>query len=811
MLQDLPQAFRLIRRSPGFSATAMLTMAIGIAAATVVFSVLYNVLVRPLPYPDADRLVRVWEENPGAMGSTGAMTGNRWLSGRTFQAWIAHPRTIDLLGSYSSYQYMADVSGEVVGLRVSPISPTLLAGVAGQPLLGRIFTPSEGDEPVAPVAILSERLWHDRFGADATVIGRRFPLDGEPRTVIGVLPEAFQFPDRETQVWVPLAINRTAAAFTAVARLRPAVTLAEAETEGTAAARSVPRPASEAFAFGTGGGPAVVYARPLNADMTVAIRPVLIVLAAGVGLLLLVGCANVANLLLARGVVRQHEIAVRTALGASGARVVRQLMTETVVLAVGGGILGVGVAWMLVRLIPTLAPASFPRVSDIQMNVGVLSFALTATILTALASGLLPAFRGAQLNLFESLRSGTGAGAGGFRGANAARWRSALLAMEAAFAVLLLVGATLLGHSFVRLINVDNGYDAEHVLVAHIQMPRGATAERTRELIVTTLDRMRAMPGVLAAGAGNMMPLLRITALTSFKIPSLAPGGVPTVAQARIYIVTPGYAEALRLRLLTGRLFDTRDLTSSVVPMIVNEEFVRRYLQGTAVIGRRFEHVDGQEDTAEIVGVLVNVLKDGNDKQPQPELYFVASAHRPIPGGANFVIRTAGDPSSIAGLLRTTIRSIDRGVLVDTEEPLTSDLAVSMAEPRFGATVVGLLAGVALILAAVGLYSMLSFAASQRRRELGIRSALGATTQDLIIHVVVEGGLTVTAVGMALGLAGAAALAGFMKAALFGITPYDPVAFVIAPAILLPVAAVACVIPARRAATVDPAEALRAE
>lgn len=220
--------------------------------------------------------------------------------------------------------------------------------------------------------------------------------------------------------------------------------------------------------------------------------------------------------------------------------------------------------------------------------------------------------------------------------------------------------------------------------------------------------------------------------------------------------------------------------------------------------------MDGQEDTAEIVGVLGNVLKDGNDKQPQPELYFVASAHRPIPDGANFVIRTAGDPASIGGLLRTTIRSIDRGVLVDTEEPLTSDLAVSMAEPRFGTTVVGLLAGVALILAAVGLYSMLSFAVSQRRRELGIRSALGATTLDLV-HVVLQGGLTVTVVGMALGLAGAAALAGFMKAALFGITPYDPVAFLIAPAILLPVAAVACVIPARRAATVDPAEALRAE
>jgi putative ABC transport system permease protein len=321
---------------------------------------------------------------------------------------------------------------------------------------------------------------------------------------------------------------------------------------------------------------------------------------------------------------------------------------------------------------------------------------------------------------------------------------------------------------------------------------------------------MRATPGVLAVGAGNMMPFVRMTTVISFTVLPQKPGGVPIVARALTYTITPGYAEALRLRLRTGRVFDEHDSGRGVTPMLVNQEFTRQYLQDGAVVGRRLEDLDNQRSSAEIVGVVGNVLKDGNDKHPQPEVYIVESSHRQVEGLVSFVLRTSGDPASVAGILRTTIRSVDRGALVDTVEPLRSDLVSSMAESRFSATVLGLFAGIGVMLAALGLYSVLSHAVSQRRRELGVRSALGATKHDLIV-LVLQDGLTVTAIGIVLGLAGAAAMAGVLRAALFGITPHDPVAFAIAPAIVLPIAIVACILPAHRAATIDPAEALRTE
>ena len=814
MVQDLRYALRLLRRQSGFSATAALIIAIAIGAATAVFSVVYNVLLQPLPYPNADRLVRVWEEHPGSRTSTGAMTGNRWLSNRTFYAWMEHPRTIDLLGSYSSYPELVEIRGETLDLLASPISPALLASLAGQPVLGRLFTASEGEQRGSTVAILSERVWRDRFGADPKVIGQRVVMDSGPHTIVGVLASAFQFPERDTQLWVPFAIpeisSGTIAPFTAVARLRSGMTPAQAEAEATVAARSVPRPASATFLFGSGGEPVVVHARRLDADVTTAVRAPVLVLAAAVGLLLLVGCANVANLLLSRGVARQREIALRSAIGASGGRVARQLLTESAVLAFAGGAIGVGIAWVLVRLIPVLAPATFPRLIEIELNPRVLSFAAVATIVTALVTGVIPAIRGTRLNVIESLRGGDGASAGGFRGPRATRWRDALLVAEAGFAVVLLVGAILLGHSFVRLLTVDNGYDAEHVLAAHVRMPRGGSTERTGQLITATLQRMRVTPGVLAAGAGNMMPFVRMTAITSFTVLPQGPGAVPIVARALTYTITPGYAEALQLRLRTGRVFDEHDAGRGVTPMLVNEEFVRQYLQDGAVAGRHLEDIDNQGSSAEIIGVVGNVLKDGNDKRPQPEVYLVESHRRRLQGLVSFVLRTSGEPASVAATLRRTIQTTDRGALVDTVEPLRSALVTSMAQPRFSAVVLGLFAGISLMLAALGLYSVLSHAVSQRRRELGVRSALGATKHDLIV-LVLQDGVRLTAIGIVLGLAGAAAMAGFLRAALFGITPHDPVAFAIAPAIVLPIAVVACMFPAHRAATVDPSEALRAE
>ncbi|MGH9330840.1 MAG: FtsX-like permease family protein, partial [Vicinamibacterales bacterium] len=441
---------------------------------------------------------------------------------------------------------------------------------------------------------------------------------------------------------------------------------------------------------------------------------------------------------------------------------------------------------------------------------------------TAIASGVAPAIRGARFELSESLHGGDGSSAGGFRGRRARRLRDGLLILESAFAVMLLVGAALLAHSFVRLTSVDAGYDAARVLTVRAQLPRGAPPERMTQLIDGALERLRATPGVVSAGAANMIPLMSMTAITSFTLPPAAGGGKPTMTRALTYNVTPGYAETLRLRLKEGRLFTQQDAalvranappnTSGIRFMMVSEEFVRQYLTAGPVAGRRFADLSSETGTTtEIVGVVGNVLKDGNDRQPQPEVYFLpGTPRRSIIGWVNFVVRTTGDPAAVSERARTIVREVDPSAVVERVEPLTAMVSASVAQPRFAATVLGTFASLALALASVGLYGVLSYGVSQRRRELGLRAALGAERADLVRLVLGEG-LASTLVGVAIGLAGAAGLTRLMEAVLFGVTPLDALAFTLAPLVLVPVAVVACLLPGFRAASTDPAVALRCE
>jgi putative ABC transport system permease protein len=626
--------------------------------------------------------------------------------------------------------------------------------------------------------------------------------------------------------WTPYVLPRidpqgpTTRVFSVIGRLKPDVSIAQAEAEGTAAARSMPRPMSAELFFGKG-GPVVVHARPLADDMTATVGPALRVLAGAVALVLLIACANVANLFLSRGVARQRELALRAAIGASRARLARQLLTESLVLAIGGAIAGLFLAWSLVRLLPALAPATFPRLDEVRLDWPVLAFTAVAAVFTALATGAAPAMRGARFELAEALHGGDGSSAGGFRGRRARQLRDGLLVLESAFAVMLLVGAALLGHSFVRLTSVDAGYDAEGVLTVRASVPRDAPPERMTQLIDGTLERLRATPGVLSAGAANMIPLMSMTAITSFTLPPDAGGGKPTMTRSLTYNVTPGYAEALRLRLKEGRFFTDRDIVrltpdtanaGGMRYMLVNEEFVRQYLTDAPAAGRRFADLSGEKGTiTEIVGVAGNVLKDGNDRQAQPEVYFMpGTPTRRIVGWVNFVIRTAGEPAAFAERARAIVRDVDPGVVVERIEPLTAMVSASVAQPRFATTVLATFASLALALAAVGLYGVLSYGVSERRRELGLRAALGAARADLL-RLVLREGLRATLVGVAIGLAAATALTRLMQAVLFGVTPLDALAFTLAPLALLPVAVAACLIPALRAAKTDPAVALRNE
>jgi predicted permease len=460
-----------------------------------------------------------------------------------------------------------------------------------------------------------------------------------------------------------------------------------------------------------------------------------------------------------------------------------------------------------------LAARDFPRIDDVRIDGRALAIAAAAALFTALASGLAPALRGARFDLAASLHGGDGATAGGFRGARAGRLRDALLAAEAAFAVLLLIGATLLGRSFVRLVQVDAGYSAAHVLTAQIYIPGPSTPEHGDLATAHALqlrERLRSMPGVLAAGVANMMPLDNATMLSSFPAPG-QPADNPKIARALYYVVSPGYAEAMGLRLRAGRLFTDADLGTGIYPWLVNEEFARLYLPARP-IGLRWTipaTATSPPRTNEIIGIVANVLKNGNDARPQAEDYLLARGPARLTGGFEVAVKTAGDPSALAAVLRAAIQEIEPAAAFEITT-MTERVSESMNQPRFAMTILVTFAVLALALASLGLHGVLSYGVSQRRRELGVRAALGATRRDLI-GLVVREGLTVTAIGLAAGLCAAAALTRLMQGVLFGVAPIDPLSFAAAPLILAIVATAACLLPASRAASIDPSEALRSE
>jgi putative ABC transport system permease protein len=811
LLQDIRYSMVTLRRNTGFAAAALITLALGIGATTAVFSIVYGVLLRPLPYPAGDRLVRLWEEHPGGVSPA----GNRWLSNHTYFAWLTQPRTVDGIGAYATYDYTVALGNEPTRLMGSAVSPSVFTLLGVTPRMGRFFNSGEGEQGASPVVVLSDRLWRSQFNRDPAIVGRLLTIDEQPHLIVGVARSDLQFPDKRILFWVPTAIPRVTAdatrPFTALGRLRPGVAPAQAEAEGTAIARSVARPAmSTQFFFGKG-GPMVVHARPLTADMTASIRPALLVMAVAVALILLMSCANVANLLLSRGIARQRELAVRAAIGGSRGRLVRQLFTEGVVLSAGGGVFGILVAWACIRVLPLLAPAQFPRLDDIGVDAGMMTIACVASVITAVISGLAPAIHGSGIDLVAAMRGGNDTSADGARGPRALRLRQSVLVLEAAFTVILLVSAGLLGRSFVRLLNVDAGYRADHVLTARVQLPESAPPERMAALIDRLLIRLRAVPGVRATGAGNMMPLVSMTAVTSFPLSPVA-GGTPVVTRSASYVVTPGYAEALGLRLREGRLFTDADTLPGTRKMLVNEEFVRQYLAGPAV-GRQFGDMfpDDKGTRTEIVGVVGDVLKDGNDRDHQPEIYFVhGSPTRRIEFDAKILVRTAGDPAALGPLFTDIVRETDRAALVEQVTPLSVLVARSVDQPRFSMMALATFAAVALVLASVGLYGMVSYSVAQRRRELGIRAAIGARKLDLVTLVLREG-LRATVAGIGIGLLFSIGVTRFMGAILFGVTPLDGVAFVSGPLVLVAVATVACAIPALRAASTDPALALRTE
>jgi predicted permease len=810
MLHNARLAVRTLAQQKSFTLAALVTLALGIGANTAIFSIVYGVLVRPLPFPESDRLVQLTEVVPGG---TPALPGSEWISNLTIYAWEPHRTAI---GPIATFGAGSATVGEDTPRRLArgSVSPLFFDVLGVRPFLGRLFLAQDGEPKARLVVVISHEMWRDSFGSDPGVVGRMLTIDELPHQIIGVAPPRIPWPTPDTHLWTPLVIDppvrpngdtRTSGT-RAIARLMPNVTPQQAAAEGTARARTVARPISFEMLFGKGGA-VEIHVRTVADQLTLDVRPALVVLLVAVGLLLLIACANVANLFLSRGVSREREVAVRVALGAGRSRLVRELLAESLVVSTIGGALGVALAWALVRALPAAAPEDFPRLDAVQLDGGALAFAIAISLVAGLIAGLVPALRGARPDLLPALREGVGASSS----RRTAFARRALLVAEASLAVMLLVGAALLGRSFVNLIQTDAGYDATNVLAARVYLPGASRGQaRTDTLVPALLDRLRALPGVLAAGAGNMAPLGASTYVAAFTLP--VPGRENVTARALSYAVTPGYAEAIGLRLRRGRFFNRSDEASGVQLLVVNEEFVKTFMPGVEPVGFRFNGsvMTDKFESAEIIGVVANVLKDSLNQRPQAEIYVLPARGASIRREINIVMRTAGNPLSYVDHLRRITSELRKDAAIDRAEPLANQVADSVAQPRFAAAVLLAFAGLALILAAVGLYGVLSYTVARRQREIGVRSALGATRAGIMTMILREG-MTIVVLGLAIGLASAAALTRLMQSLLVGVQPMDTVSFIAAPAALVVVALIACAVPARRAAATDPAIALRCE
>jgi putative ABC transport system permease protein len=800
--QDLRYGLRVLLKNPGFAAVAVFVTALGIGANTAIFSVVNAVLLRPLPYPHPEQLVRVLTLDK----KRGGLDPDQ--SYQNFTDMRAQNHSFEALAAYSDSGGTLTGAGapeRVLGLDASAdLFKVLGVGVR----LGRTFTP-EDERPDPTAIVISHDMWRRRFGADQQIIGRQITLGGKPKTVVGVLPAGFQFPFAGEQPEYFGAYNpqggmekqRGAYYLRVVGRLREGVSIARAEAEMRTIAARLEQQYPDA---NDGQGVSLVSAQE---DLVGNMRRTLLVLLGAVGFVLLVACANVANLQLARASGRAREVAIRTALGAARWRVMRQLLTESLVLSTAGGALGLLLAMWGVSLISSFVPADIPRVKDAGLDPSVLSFTLAASVLTGIIFGLAPALRSSKVDLNEALKEG---GRGTTEGRGRDRVRSLLIVSEVALSLVLLVGAGLLIKSFIRLRNTSPGFDPRGVLTAEVTLPaaRYPKDEEQARFYREAVERASHLPGVEAVGAILPLPYSQNGINTSFSVegqPELSPGDQP-LAGGRI--ITPDYLRAMGVPLLKGRAFDDHDTSDAPKVILVNETLARKYLPGEDPIGKRLDlGLSGIH--GEIVGVVGDVRDRHLDKEADPE-YYVPYQQVPV-STMSFVVRgRAGDPAGLAASLRSVVQGMDKDLALYEVRPMESRVADSVARQRFSMTLLAAFGGLAVALAAVGIFSVMSFLVAQRTHEIGVRVALGAQPRD-ILSMVARQGMALALVGVGVGLAAALALTRLMSGLLYEVSATDPSVFGGISLLLAGVALLACLVPARRAAKVDPMVALRYE
>jgi putative ABC transport system permease protein len=807
-MHDLRYGLRVLAKSPGFTVIAVLTLMLGIGATAAIFSVVDAVLLRSLPYREPERLVSIFED----------------------VSKVGFPRNTPSPGNYAAwrketqiFEDIAAMADRTFNLTANSGNPEKLEGVAAthnlfsvlgtKPAVGRIFRPEE-DRPGAPhVALISYRLWKGRFGGDPKLVGSDIVLNSEKYTVLGVMPAGFSFPFAETDVWTPIAFGpKEWAAFGShflrvVGRLRPGISVMKANAEllvlTKQMARQHPHPDENAIITR-------FFAEPLQESYTHDVRRGLVVLMAAVGFILLIACANIANLLLSRAISRKREIGVRTALGASRGRILLQLLTESALLAMGGGMLGVLLANWCFNFLKNLIPEDLAATVSLKLDFRVLGFAVLISLASSFLFGLAPALQVSRIDLNDVLKEG-GRGSAGTRRRSL---RDLFVVGEVALSLMLLVGSGLLLESFSNLRGLDPGFRADHVLIMRLIVPDtkyNDFAKRT-DFFQRVLERVRALPDVNTAGFTSALPLTWSGGTNTFMPEAMAlQHGVTYDANDRV--VTPGYFKAMRIPLRRGRMLNDSDGKDAPLVAVINETMARKFWPNQDAIGKRFKRAGPDEKApwVRIIGIVGDVRQMSLNQPPRQEMYFPywqAKDNWMVP--RDLVIRTKSDPQSLAGAARQAVWSIDRDQPVSNVMTLDDLLDQAVAQRRVQAMLLGALAGLALILACVGIYGVLSYLVTQRTQEIGVRVALGADAAH-VFRTVAGQGMGLTAIGIAIGLSASLLVSRLLVSLLFGVNATDPLTYVCSFGVFTAVALLACYLPARRASKVDPMVALRYE
>jgi putative ABC transport system permease protein len=801
LLQDIRYGIRVMLKSRGFTVAAVLALALGIGANTAIFSVVNGVLLRPLPYPDPERIITVWQNLETRGGPK-----LEYTSPADFKDWKEQSEAFEHMAAFAGWGPTLTGQAEPEQLRGAAVSYDMFSVLGIEPALGRSFNEEEDRAGAEPVVILSNGLWRRRFGADPSLVGKTISLSGDSYTVIGITPPGFKFPiNNRAEIWRPLSpmlrssCQRGCVVLRVMARLKPGVSLERARSEMGAIASRIEQ---ENPSTNKDVGVSLV---PLHEYVVGDMRAAVYVLFGAVSLVLLIACANVANLILARAASRSKEIAIRTALGARRGRIVQQLLTESLLLAIIGGALGLLLAFWMVDILVTFSPEGTPRTDEISIDGRVLAFSFGTALLTGLVFGLVPALQASKPDLNTSLKEG---GKGTQAGSQGRRARSILVVSEIALALMLLIGAGLLMKSFALLQGVDPGFNPKNVLTVDIGLPKANYLEPQKivAFYAELLDRVKTLPGVQSVGAISNLPLAGGGTDVSFAIegrPQPEPGQAPV---AWYDSVTSDYFRTMGMRLLKGREFTERDNENAPKVVVISETMADRYFPGEDPLGKRLQF--GQSEFCEIVGVMADVKQFGLETDARPSMWYSASQ---IPERAMYVVaRTSGDSLSLATAVRNEVWSIDKNLAVANIAPMERIVSESIALPRFILLLVGFFAVVALLLATVGIYGVMSYSVTQRSQEIGIRMALGAQPSD-VLKMVVGQAMMLIAIGVAIGLAGAFAVTRLMASLLYGVSATDPATFAIIALILAGVALGAGFVPARRATKVDPMIALRYE